>query len=155
MAIRLKINQLRSILNMDTLMSLASQSSTNSERNDRQLSAMRDRNSKSHGSSMASVYSTGVKLSDWAAVSVLVIYKSALWFGDVIFPISTVMMFTYGDERQSDVTWYAGRLLHHVHNRAFQHQHSEVKQMCVDKKLYFDIICPGCVMRPPPFLNLS
>lgn len=136
---------------MDTLMSLASQSSTNSERNDRQLSAMRDRNSKSHGSSMASVYSTGVKLSDWAAVSVLVIYKSALWFGDVIFPISTVMMFTYGEERQSDVTWYAGRLLHHVHNRAFQHQHSEVKQMCVDKNLYFDIICPGCVMPPPPF----
>lgn len=89
---------------MDTLMSLASQSSTNSERNDRQLSAMRDRNSKSHGSSMASACSTGVKLNDWAVVSVLVIYKSELWFGDVIVPISTVMMFTYGEERRGNRT---------------------------------------------------
>ncbi|KAI3369972.1 hypothetical protein L3Q82_024772 [Scortum barcoo] len=39
---------------MQTLMSLASQSSTNSERKDKQLSAMRDRNSKSQGSSMVS-----------------------------------------------------------------------------------------------------
>lgn len=53
---RLKINQLNKILNMETRMSLASQSSTNSERNDKQLSAMRDKNSKSHGSSIVSAY---------------------------------------------------------------------------------------------------
>lgn len=37
---------------METLMSLVSQSSTNSEINDMQLSAMRDKNSKSQASSM-------------------------------------------------------------------------------------------------------
>lgn len=46
---------------METLISLASQSSTNSERNDKQLSAMRDKNSKSHGSSIVLGYSAIIK----------------------------------------------------------------------------------------------
>uniref|UniRef100_A0A0E9W2R3 Uncharacterized protein n=1 Tax=Anguilla anguilla TaxID=7936 RepID=A0A0E9W2R3_ANGAN len=52
MAIRLKTSQLNRILNMATLISLASQSSTNSDRNDTRPSIIRDTNSKSHGSSI-------------------------------------------------------------------------------------------------------
>ncbi len=52
MATRLMMSQLNSILNTTTLMSLASQSSTNSDRKDTRLSTIRDKNSKSHDSSM-------------------------------------------------------------------------------------------------------
>lgn len=57
MATRLMMSQLNSILNTTTLMSLASQSSTNSDRKDTRLSTIRDKNSKSHDSSMLCFFS--------------------------------------------------------------------------------------------------